>query len=119
MTSFHLFAYGTLKDREDAPGRDLLEGCERVRDAAIRGTLYDAGDYPALILDGTDRVPGVIWRCPADLLPSLDRYEGVTDRLFRRVGIRVDGIACWIYVAGPKLGRRLTPGRRLHPGPVP
>jgi gamma-glutamylcyclotransferase (GGCT)/AIG2-like uncharacterized protein YtfP len=113
MSYFHLFAYGTLADPRASPARDLLDGCERVGEASVRGTLFDAGDYPALILDGADSVPGVIWRCPADALPRLDRHEEVSERLFRRVALRVRDLPCWTYVAGPRLGPYLTPERRL------
>ncbi len=114
MGHFHLFAYGTLRDPGRPPGSDLLRDCERVGDASVRGTLYDAGSYPALVLDGTDTVPGIIWRCPADLLPRLDRYEGVDERLFRRVALRIGDLACWLFVAGPRLGERLAPDRRIR-----
>ncbi|MGK7312240.1 MAG: gamma-glutamylcyclotransferase family protein [Candidatus Longimicrobiales bacterium M2_2A_002] len=108
--TFHLFAYGTLKS--DAPGR-LLDDCERVGTGVVHGTLYDVGDYPALLLSGDDPVPGVIWRCPFPRLAELDRYEGTDEGLFRRAAVRVGGHACWVYVAGPKLGARLVPGARL------
>ncbi len=107
--TFHLFAYGTLRD-----GGPVLEGCERVGTGEVRGTLYDLGDYPALLLSGEDRVSGVIWRCPVDRLPELDRYEGVEDGLFRRAGVEVGDYACWVYLAGPRLGARLVPEARVH-----
>ncbi len=108
--TFQLFAYGTLKDGV----ADLLDGCERVGTGEVRGTLYDLGDYPALLLSGDDPVPGVIWRCPTDRLPDLDRYEGTDEGLFRRAGVQVGDHACWVYVAGPKLGGRLVPDARVH-----
>jgi len=109
---FHLFTYGTLGSGGAASG--LMDGCERVGSASVRGTLYDVGEFPALLLSGGDLVPGEIWRCPADLLPRLDRYEAVRAGLFRRVGARVDDTPCWVYVAGPALGARLEPGARVR-----
>lgn len=112
--NFHLFAYGTLRSVDASPAaRALLSRCERVGEAEVRGTLYDLGEYPALLPSGDDRVPGTIWRCPVDLLPELDRYEGTAERLFRRIGMRAGDHACWVYVAGPKLGPRLTPSARI------
>ena len=108
--TFHLFAYGTLKD-----GGPVLEGCERVDTGQLRGTLYDHGDYPALLLSGDDRVPGVIWRCPAHRLPDIDRHEGTGQGLFRRAGVQVGDYPCWVYLAGPKLGARLVPEARVQP----
>lgn len=111
--TFHLFTYGTLMDG----AAELLDGCERVGTGEVRGTLYHLGDYPALLLSGGDRVPGVIWRCPTDRLPDLDRYEGTDEGLFRRAGVEVGDHACWVYVAGPKLGKQLVPDARVHGTP--
>lgn len=114
---FHLFAYGTLKSMAAGDrGRELLRDCVRVGAGEVTGTLYDAGDYPALLLGGEDRIQGEVWRCPADLLPVLDRYEGTQDGLFRRAAVQVGDYACWVYVAGPKLGPRLTRDARLTHG---
>lgn len=114
MAQFHLFSYGTLTSGAGAASRQLA-GCERVGTAVVRGTLFQVGSsYPALLLAGDDPVEGEIWRCPAALLPRLDQYEGVADGLFRRVGLRVADIACWVYVAGPALGPRLTPDSRVR-----
>jgi gamma-glutamylcyclotransferase (GGCT)/AIG2-like uncharacterized protein YtfP len=113
--SFHLFTYGSLVDAS-GPGAQLLRGCQRVAEGSLRGTLYDLGEYPALLLSGNTLVRGLIWRCPTDRLPHLDAYEGVEDGLFRRVGVQVGTYACWVYVAGPGLGRRLAPEARQGSG---
>jgi gamma-glutamylcyclotransferase (GGCT)/AIG2-like uncharacterized protein YtfP len=89
-------------------GERLMRGCVKVGEGHVKGTLYDLGDFPALMLAGSQRVRGEIWRCPAERLQELDRYEGVEEGLFRRVGVRVGETACWVYVAGPRLGARLT-----------
>ncbi len=112
---FHLFAYGTL--RKNGPAAELLRGASFVRPAAVQGTLYDIeGRYPALLLYGENPVHGEIWRCPPELLAELDEFESVEEGLFRRVGVEVDGLACWTYVAGPALARQLTPSRRVATG---
>jgi gamma-glutamylcyclotransferase (GGCT)/AIG2-like uncharacterized protein YtfP len=117
-THFDVFVYGTL--RRGGISHTVLDGARFVRDAMVQGTLYDIdGEYPALMLYGGTRVPGEIWRCPVPMLARLDRFEGVDTGLFRRVGLRVDGNACWTYVAGPALARRLTPARRLAGGRWP
>jgi gamma-glutamylcyclotransferase (GGCT)/AIG2-like uncharacterized protein YtfP len=114
---FHLFTYGSLTSRRPGSvGHELLAGCERIGEGSVRGTLYNLGDYPALLLSGSDTVPGVVWRCPVELLPALDAYEGTDSGLFRRAAVRVQGLACWIYVAGPKLGPRLVPEARNRYG---
>lgn len=113
--TFHVFTYGTLGSQGDASS--LLDGCERVGDAAVKGILYDVGEYPALLLteDG-QKVEGEVWRCPADRLRELDDYEGVAEGLFRRSAVRVGSAACWVYVAGPRLWARLVPESRIPSG---
>ncbi len=112
---FHLFVYGAMRGASSAA--TALEGGERVAATWVAGTLYDTGaGYPALVLAGSGRVHGEIWRCPVALLWALDQHAGVDERLFRRVGVRVGDQACWTYVAGPGLVRRLTPENRIASG---
>jgi len=111
--SVHLFTYGTLMDGDAS----LLRGCTPVRDAAVRGMLYDIdGAFPALMLAGENLVHGRIWRCTPERIHELDRHATVQTRLFRRVGLDVEGTGCWTYVAGPALGARLVHARRLKAG---
>lgn len=113
---FHLFVYGTLRSGGSG-AMPLLERCTWLRAATIDGTLYDIdGRFPALLLYGAARVQGEIWCCPKDLLRSLDEFEGVAAGLFRRIGVRAAGHACWTYVAGPALARELKPTRRIASG---
>lgn len=117
--SFHLFVYGTLRSGE--PAAQLLKGCTRIGTATVSGVLYDIdGDFPALLPYGPARIAGEVWRCPADRLATLDAYEGVQQRLFRRIGVHAqmdddqEEIACWVYVAGPALSRKLIPAARIR-----
>lgn len=120
MSTFNLFVYGTLRARGGAAA--LLEGCERVAHATVAGMLYDIeGRFPALLRYGAGTVHGEVWRCKADLLPMLDRYEGTAEGLFRRIADEAeteDGerIPCWVYAAGPALSQQLTPERRIPTG---
>ena len=112
---FHLFVYGTLRGGGGAT--ELLSESVCVRTGAVSGTLYDIdGAYPALMLYGDSPVQGEIWRCPFHVLGQLDAYESVQDGLFRRVGVEVEGIPCWTYVAGRALSRKLTRERRVTGG---
>jgi gamma-glutamylcyclotransferase (GGCT)/AIG2-like uncharacterized protein YtfP len=114
-THFHLFVYGSL--RTGGGEEDRLSGCERVLARAhARGTLYDLDLYPAFMPYGDTDVRGEVWRCPVGMLEALDQYEDVEAGLYRRIGIEVDGIACWSYVAGPAIAHRLTRARRIPSG---
>jgi gamma-glutamylcyclotransferase (GGCT)/AIG2-like uncharacterized protein YtfP len=119
VSTFNLFAYGTLRHGGAADG--LLRGCEALGSAVVRGILYDIdGRFPALVLYGPAPVHGEVWRCPADLLLTLDEYEGVGQGLFRRLAVEVergaDRVPCWTYVAGPALSRQLAASRRIPSG---
>lgn len=113
--AFNIFVYGTL--RRGGNAESVLEGAERLGAATVQGFLYDTDNgFPALVLGGGGRVHGEIWRCASPLLWRLDEYEGIDDGLFRRVGVRIGDLACWTYVAGPRLSRLLTPDRRVASG---
>lgn len=138
MSEFNLFVYGTLRGgglpagsqagsraADDGGGRtaaELMAGCRRIANGAIGGTLYDIeGRFPALVHYGSDPVSGEIWRCPGDLLLTLDAYEGTASGLFRRMAVEIETdegemLPCWIYTAGPSLSRHLTPANRIAAG---
>jgi gamma-glutamylcyclotransferase (GGCT)/AIG2-like uncharacterized protein YtfP len=114
---FHLFVYGSLRRQGTAAA--LLSAAEWIGEGSVGGVLYDVDEYRTLVLYGNTPVEGEVWRCPFELLAELDRYERVEEGLFRRVGVQVqmkDGTrpGCWAYVAGPKLSRKLTSGRRIN-----
>src|SRR5687768_8130084 len=113
---FNLFVYGTLKSGERNAHR--LSGCELIGPGQVGGILYDIdGEHPALVVYGTSRVAGEIWKCPPDLLFKLDEFEGLASGLFRRIGVSAETrngpLPCWTYVAGPGLAQKLTPSRRI------
>jgi gamma-glutamylcyclotransferase (GGCT)/AIG2-like uncharacterized protein YtfP len=115
-TTFNLFTYGTL--RSGGPAADMLAGCELLGAATVNGILYDIeGRYPAMVMYGEVPVTGEVWRCPPAKLLELDRYEGVAERLFRRVATEAEmpggPVACWLYTAGPAISRKLRPEARL------
>lgn len=122
-THFHLFVYGTLRAGSNASA--LLGDAEWLGAAQVGGVLYNIDDeFPALVLYGNTPIAGEVWRCASDLLPRLDAYEGVDKGLFRRIGVEVEQpgragkIACWTYVAGPALSRKLVPAQRIETWPV-
>jgi gamma-glutamylcyclotransferase (GGCT)/AIG2-like uncharacterized protein YtfP len=116
-THFHLFVYGTL--RSDGPAAHMLRDAKLIGGGEVGGVLYNIDDaHPALVLYGSTQVQGEVWLCPNEILSVLDEYEQVSDGLTRRVGttVRTDvgQIACWTYVAGPALSRKLVPAQRVE-----
>lgn len=114
---FHLFVYGSL--RKNGMAAALMADSHWIGDATVGGVVYDIdGEYRALVLYGKTPIPGEVWRCAFEKLAMLDEYERVEEGLFRRVGVEAqlsDGTiqGCWVYVAGPKLSRKLTPAHRI------
>lgn len=111
--SEQLFVYGTLRRGTQPPELVVpLRRCYNRGTGTVRGCLYDAGSYPAAILDSTAAetwIRGEILELPEDWdWAPCDRYEGYTPKspehsLFTRVRAAVrtqDGneIPCWIYV---------------------
>jgi gamma-glutamylcyclotransferase (GGCT)/AIG2-like uncharacterized protein YtfP len=115
-TLTRLFAYGTLMT--GFTRRPLL-GAGAVLEARgrIRGTLYDFGEHPGVVLTGTGWVVGELYRVPdmAHRLPGLDRAEWCDPHnepaslyVRRRVAVLIgDGSTreAWIYVYNGPPGR--------------
>ncbi len=122
-----LFVYGTLMtgfSRRPLLGPAILEGRARVR-----GSLYDFGEYPGLVLDDGGWVRGELYRVP-DLdhrVAGLDREEGYEPAaearsLYVRRQAPVElpegpARAAWLYVYNgpPGRGPRVPSGDwRVH-----
>lgn len=99
-----VFVYGTLKPGHLrwpalAPFADPGAG---VREATVRGALWDAGSGWPAMTTGDAAVPGVLVPLDparaAEALALLDGIEGVAAGLFQRVRVTTaDGTACWTY----------------------
>ena len=76
--SFNLFVYGTLKRNERA--NHFLQGCEFIGEAVSKDACFDMksnnGYYPFIFTNGDSKVGGEIYKCPLNILPYLDSYEG-------------------------------------------
>jgi len=97
------FFYGTLMD---SPALRRVIGDTDARGigpARVRGTLYDTGEYPALVLSGHAEIPGVLVEIQPGAVAALDAYEGVAEGLYSRRRIAAttaDGerVLAWTYV---------------------
>ncbi|HEX2500875.1 MAG TPA: gamma-glutamylcyclotransferase family protein [Methylomirabilota bacterium] len=121
-----LFAYGTLMtgfSRRPFLGAALLEGLGR-----IRGSLYNFGEYPGLVLDDGGWVSGELYHVP-DLparLPALDREEWYdaadeTGSLYVRRLVAVHGTGsavreAWVYAYNEHFGAAAGRGPRIESG---
>lgn len=97
------FFYGTLVDAS-ALRRVIgdTDACV-IGPALVCGTLYDTGEYPALVLSGRFEVPGVLVEVLPEAVAALDAYEGVAEELYsrRQITARTAGgerSLAWTYV---------------------
>ncbi|MCF3648399.1 gamma-glutamylcyclotransferase family protein [Synoicihabitans lomoniglobus] len=81
-----VFVYGTLK--RGASNHTVMAGQQFVGEARTPPghRLFVVADYPGLVRDPTDTrgVQGEVWSVDADALRTLDRFEGVEEKLYRR-----------------------------------
>ncbi len=97
------FFYGTLTSRERL--RLVMDGhrFQDVGEGTVRGTLYDLGAYPGLVLDGDSTIPGIVVDTDDGASAQLDEYEAVTDGLYERRRVAVErstggSLVAWTYV---------------------
>lgn len=126
--SQHLFIYGTLRPGL-APDEVAcaVSTLRAVGEGFVRGTLYDLGEYPGVVLNSSssNRIYGTVFELPSDarVLNALDVYEGfnpeaVAKSLFVRVEQVVEladgrAVACWVYVYNlDPVGARVIAGGR-------
>ncbi len=97
------FFYGTLKDRSLLAGAVGEIPVRSVGEGTVRGTLYDTGEYPALVLGGTCDVSGELFEVGdfEAVARRLDAYERVAQGLYSRQRTRVDTSdetrLAWVY----------------------
>ena len=94
----HVFVYGTL--RPGGSNNFRMRGSRWVGPATVEGYLYVVDWYPALLLDENGgRVFGDLYEVPADLLASLDDFEGTEYRRVRAMVQNADdeAISAWVW----------------------
>ncbi len=105
----YLFVYGTLRPEHAPPEiAAIVRQLRHVGSGAIRGFLYDLGEYPGVRLAANgNEIHGevFIFDQPA-VLQSLDAYEGYDPKnldqsLFLRkqyeVRLKDESLLCWVY----------------------
>lgn len=115
----HVFVYGTLRRGGRNDIARYRPAPVHVVDAFIAGTLYDLGAYPGVVLGGSTRVAGEIYRIDAEVEAALDVLEAVADDdsgEYRRRRLLVEAGArrfdCLVYEIHPSR----TAGRAVIAG---
>ncbi len=106
-----LFVYGTL--RKGGARSEHLEQCTLLRMMRVPGTLYCTPfGYPAAVFDETSSltIQGELYELPPDsedFMKSVNRLEGVDEKLFSRSVIRCEEELFYAYEPGLELGRQI------------
>ena len=93
-----VFVYGSLLAGEEH--HDLLVKARMLGTGRTEPTytLFDLGEYPALLAGGTTSVVGEIYAVDADLLAQLDEFEGHPKLFKRETIVLADGTDAYAYV---------------------
>jgi gamma-glutamylaminecyclotransferase len=115
---YNLFVYGTLLSGEES--HHLLEDAKRLGPARTLPvhTLYDLGEYPAMVAGGVTAIAGELYEVNEVHLAILDDFEGAPS-LFQRARIELDdGRSATTYLwSGPPRGTVIESGDyRLRAG---
>lgn len=91
-----VFCYGTLK--KGGRFHHLLKSrkAKFVDFAQIKGTMYNLGEFPAIVLMGHNDIHGELYEIDADTLQELDHLEGYPNFYDRQVVATSRGDA-WVY----------------------
>ena len=114
-----LFVYGTLRKGGKRSGH--LEGCRLLGMMKVPGTLYRTPfGYPAAVFDETSSlaVQGELYELPPDsevFIGSVDRLEGVDEKLFSRSVIRGEE-TFYVYEPCPELRSRISDADIIRSG---
>ncbi len=99
-----LFVYGTLLLDVPSPMSQFLRRSVQVKQStSLPGQLYDLGSYPGFIYDAHSKmsVQGELLSIDnlAEVLPVLDRYEGIHNHPseYERTLVPIDNSWCWTY----------------------
>jgi gamma-glutamylcyclotransferase (GGCT)/AIG2-like uncharacterized protein YtfP len=103
-----LFVYGTLLQPGNEFANHLARRCRYLQSGKIRGTLYDVGEYPGLIICNTSAyVYGSIYEIDDEALKLIDAYEGYGEdqdipnlylRKLRLIETENGPVDAWVYI---------------------
>jgi len=113
MDKHLVFVYGTLRSGSQGAISATFCAAKFIGDAKVRGSLYDLGKYPGLLLNESNAfVIGEVYEVDDDTLKTLDEFEASSDywRQQADVFIGTNKSECWIYV--PKANPELNPHHR-------
>ena len=105
MNNHLVFVYGTLR-RGCARAMSIrFPNSQFIADARVRGSLYDLGAYPGLILEQSNSsVIGEVYEVDDQILNELDEFEASSNYRRKQVEISIGTHSrmCWTYEPDPE-----------------
>ena len=101
MSRHFVFVYGSLRRGNAGAMSVRFPDATYVGAGKVRGSLYDLGAYPGLVLDGAASVvAGEVYEVDDDTLSRLDKFELTSDYNRKQVEVEhgSERMDCWIYV---------------------
>ena len=104
MSKHLIFIYGTLRRGSAGAMSARFPNSKFVAEAKVRGSLYDLGAYPGLLLKELNSlVVGEVYEVDDKTLSRLDDFEASSNYLRKQVEISLgdDKKLCWTYEPDP------------------
>ncbi len=104
-----VFVYGTLREGGTRAMSRRFPEARYVSTTMVKGSLYDLGAFPGLLLDGGEtKVVGEVYEVDDKMLGELDELERKSSYIRKKVRVSLnDGRreTCWLYVCDPEVYR--------------
>jgi gamma-glutamylcyclotransferase (GGCT)/AIG2-like uncharacterized protein YtfP len=105
MNNHLVFVYGTLRRGCTRAMSIRFPKSQFIAHAKVRGSLYDLGAFPGLILEQSNSlVTGEVYEVDDEILNELDNFEASSN--YRRkqveVSIGTHRRMCWTYEPNPE-----------------
>jgi gamma-glutamylcyclotransferase (GGCT)/AIG2-like uncharacterized protein YtfP len=105
MDDHLLFVYGKLRKGGALPMDENFPGATYIGEATVDGQLYDLGQFPGLVLDGSkSKVLGAVYKIDDFTIRQLDGIEASAEyyRQLQEAVIGSEKVSCWIYLPDPQ-----------------
>ena len=105
MNKHLVFVYGTLRRGGAGAMSIRFPDSQFIADAEVRGSLYDLGAYPGLLLnESNSSVIGEVYEVDDATLNKLDDFEASSHYWRKQVEISLGTHRriCWIYEPNPE-----------------
>ena len=112
MSKHLVFIYGSLRRGSERAMSITFPDARFIGDARVRGSLYDFGPYPGLMLDGSNStVTGEAYEVDDQLLEALDDFE-MSSNYHRKpveISFAAETRTGWTYEPNPQCYPLVTP----------